>query len=304
MFQKNKKNLALLAFASAFLLWGINTPLIKLSLGYVPIYFLLTIKLWVGGLFLLFFKRKKWKKLSRFMWFRIFVSTATGYALTLVFFYIGIKRAGGITASLIYLLVPLVVYFLSLKLLKERFNNKFLFGAILGLLGSILLVGAPLFWHSGAGQGDIIGSLFIVAAVFADAIGSTLIKPVLKTVPSKQVTTARFLIAGVMLLPFGVMSLQHIDGRIISWTALISVGYNIIFATIIAYSLFHYGLRKISGEQSSTFYYLDPLAGVIGSIVLLHEQLTPVMLLGGILVVGGVMVGGIKTSHHHFWHHR
>lgn len=306
MFRKNKKskNLALLAFATASLLWGINTPLIKLSLDFVPIYLLLTAKFLIGGLFLLFFRHKKWKKISHSMWLRMFIATAIGYVLTLIFIYVGLKRTGGINTSLIYLLVPLMIYFLSVKMLKERFDSKLLLGVMISLLGSILLVGGPLFGHKVVSQGDIIGNLFIFAAVITDALGSTLIKPVLRIVPSKQVTTTRLLMAAAMVLPLGIMDLTHVNSHVLSWSALIGVSYNIVFATVIAYSLYHYGLSKISGEQSSAFYYLDPLAGVVGSVVLLHEQLTPIILLGGLMVMGGVLAGEIKISHHHLLHHR
>lgn len=300
---RRTKNLAIVAFASAFLLWGLNTPLIKLSLGYIPIYPLLTLKFLVGGLFLLFFKPKKWKKVSRVIWFRIFISTVIGYVLTLVLFYTGIKRAGGLNASLIYLTAPIFIYLLSMRLLKEHFNSKFLLGVSLGVLGAILLVGAPLFIRRNVYLADFMGSLLIFMAVLADAVSSTIIKPVLKIVPSKQVTTSRFLIAAIIILPLGIMDIHKINYHVIGWTALFSIAYNIIFATIIAFSLYHYGLSKISGEQSSSFYYLDPLAGVIGSLILLHEQLTPVMLLGGLLVVAGVIAGETKITHYHLLRH-
>lgn len=296
--RRRSKNFAMFAFATTYILWGINTPFIKISLESVPLFVLLCFKFIIAGLFLLIYKPKKWKRLSPVMWLRILLATIIGVTLQLILNYSGLKRTGGISASLIYLLEPIAIYFLSVEMLKERLNSKILFGVIVSLTGAALVVASPLLRGGSTDQGSFVGNMMILLGVAASALGSILIKPLLRTVPSKQMTIIRFLMVGIMLLPWAIHDVSKVNIQSLSHGVLLAVGYNIVFASIIGYSLYHYSFNKISGEQSSPFMYLDPLAGVVGSMVILHEQLTPVMLFGGLLVIIGIYMSEAKRS---FW---
>ena len=246
----------------------------------------------VGGIFLTLLTFKKWKRVPRKYWPRILIATVIGYPTALILVYQGIKLTGGINTSLIYLMAPLLVFLLSIEVLKEKFNSRLLFGLIVGGFGALMIVGAPLLKGGIVeGQGSLLGNLLVVIGALADVSGIILIKPVLGKLPCLQMTSIRFLIASVVVLPFAVIQLQHMPHLSLTPSVSIAIGYNVIFATLIAYPLYHYGFSKISGEQSSLLHYLDPLAGVVGSIVFLHEQLTPLLLAGAALVIVGLYLG-------------
>lgn len=292
MANKNKKLKPFLAFAAAYLIWGLNTPLVKTSLTGVPVLLLVAFTYVVGGIFLTLLTFKKWKPVPRKYWLRILMATAIGYPLTLVLVYQGIKLTGGINSSLIYLMAPLLIFLLSIKVLREKFNSRLLFGLIVGGFGALLIVGAPLL-KGGivSGQGSLLGNLLVVLGALADVSGIILIKPVLGKLPCMQITSIRFIIASIVMSPLVVLQLEHMPHLSLTPSVSIAIAYNIIFATLIAYPLYHYGFSKISGEQSSLLHYLDPLAGVVGSIFLLHEQLTRLLLAGAGLVTVGLYIG-------------
>ena len=77
-----------------------------------------------------------------------------------------------------------------------------------------------------------------------------------------------------------------------------ALGFNVIMGSIIAYLVYHYGLKNISGEQSSVLHYLDPLAGVLGAIFILGDELTPLIILGGALTVLGIYLSEVKIKLH------
>ncbi|MBP9738871.1 EamA family transporter, partial [Candidatus Saccharibacteria bacterium] len=70
--------------------------------------------------------------------------------------------------------------------------------------------------------------------------------------------------------------------------------------------MYHWGLKKLSGEQSSVLHYLDPLGGVMASILILGDKVTPLILLGGGLTILGVYSSGskVKLRLHHFHSHK
>lgn len=304
MFKKRKqnRNLALLAFAVAFALWGGNNVAIKVGLEQLPLYAFVCFRFLAAGLILLPFVRKKWKKLKFSVWVKIFIGTLLGYTISTTLCYIGIERTGSLNTSLLFLLSPVIMYVFSMELLKEGFNAKILTGLLVSLAGSLLIVVAPLA-QQGAGGGaiSISGNILIVIAIIAGALGTIFIKPQLKKVPAAQMTTMRFLIGGSLLIPLAVADLLRNGVPTLTMTSGIAAIYNVVFASIIAFSLYHFGLNKLSGEESSVFEYLEPVFGVVASIIILGEVLEPVAVLGAVFALAGIYLAEVKIKHHHFF---
>jgi drug/metabolite transporter (DMT)-like permease len=123
MNRKNKQFRPILACGIAYVIWGINTPLIKTSLVSFPLFPLLALKYMIGAVVFMLLVRKKWQPLSSKLWLRIVVATFSGYFVNAILLYKGIELTGGLNTSLIYLLAPLALYFLSIRFLKERYNK-------------------------------------------------------------------------------------------------------------------------------------------------------------------------------------
>lgn len=303
---KNKQYAAILACGAAFALFGLNVPFIKTSLLAVPLFLLLTVKFAFGSIFFAAISYKSWKPVKNNIRTRIIVSTVAGYVLTSVLLYKGIELAGGLSAALIYLLAPLMLYFASIRFLREKYNSRLLAGVIAGFLGAVTIVLAPLFGNSNEVQTSLIGNLLILLAVIMDVSGSVIVKPAMPKVSAMQMTALRFIIATVVLIPFAIPEIDQASK--INWDqqTVVAVGYNLIFATLVAYFLYHWGFKKISGEQISPLHYLDTLFGAVGSVVILHESPSLSLVVGILLIGGGLYFGeGHRLKFgHHIGHHR
>jgi len=305
--QKNTKLGPILACATAFTIWGLNTPLIEKSLALFPLFSLIFLKFLVGAIVFLFLARKNWKKVPAKVWMRITVATLFGYGLNAALFYKGVMLTGGLNASLIYLLAPLMLYFCSIKFLKERYNHKLLFSVVAGFAGTILIVSTPLLVGQSGTRGSLLGNILIILAVVTDVIGTILIKPVLKKVPTLQISAIRSAIGAIMLAPFIVHELPSIAHIQMSTLGTFALGYNLLFASVIAMYLYHWGLARIKGEQISPLQYLDPTVGAIASMIILAERPAATTLLGIVLVFCGLYMGEarkLRLSHHHTTHYR
>lgn len=306
MKKKNKQLLPILACGTAFALWGLNTPFIKTSLLTVPIFILLFAKYFVGATFFTAISYKSWKPVKKQVRTKIIIATILGYALTSALMYKGIEMSGGLSASLIYLLAPLILYFSSIRFLKEKYNSRLLIGVVAGFIGAVLIMLAPILSGHGAASTNIIGNLLVFLAVLADVAATILIKPAMGKISAMQITSMRFIIAGVVMIPFALAELHKVSNIIWNQETIIAVGYNLIFATIIGYFLFHWGYKKVSGEQLSPLHYLDPLFGAVGSIVLLSERPSATVIIGIVLIGSGLYFGEahkLKIGHH-IAHHR
>jgi drug/metabolite transporter (DMT)-like permease len=84
----------------------------------------------------------------------------------------------------------------------------------------------------------------------------------------------------------GELSWQALDNLgLPQWLSLIYLG---VLGSALAYIGYYDGIRKIGATRSGVFIALNPLTAVILGALLLGEQLTPTMCLGGALILGGI----------------
>jgi drug/metabolite transporter (DMT)-like permease len=72
-----------------------------------------------------------------------------------------------------------------------------------------------------------------------------------------------------------------------AWWPLIGVG---IVSTAIALQAFYAGTRRISAAQASLVSTVEPIYTIILASILFGESLTPIQLVGGMLVIAGVLI--------------
>lgn len=307
MKKKQTKKLAILLFSISFLLWGVNSAFLKISFDNLPIEHFLLIRFGVAFFLLLPLTYKKFKPVSPATWTRVIISTIIGISGFMAILGYGLQKTTALEASLIFLLGPIFMFLLSIEMLKEKFNSKILTGLIVALAGATLVIAAPLInGTNGAARGTFIGNIIVAFSVLVSVLGTILIKPALKKVPAMQITTMRFGIAALCFLPFVVIS--PVSFNSIDWTreVIIAVGFNVVFGSVVAYTIYHWALNRISGEESSVLHYLDPLAGVLAAIFILGDQLTPAIILGGALTIIGIYLSEAKPhfKQHHLNSHR
>jgi len=303
---KQKKLGPILACGTAFTIWGFNTPLVEKSLATFPLFSLIFLKFLVSAIVFMLLASKNWKKVPSKLWLRIVVATLFGYGLNTVLFYRGLMLTNGLNASLIYLLAPITLYFCSMKFLKESYNHKLLSSVIISFMGTVLIVITPLLIGQNGVNGSLLGNFLVILAVVADIIGTIVIKPVLKKVPTMQISAIRSSIGIFMIMPFIIHEIPRLAHIQLSTLSVFTLVYNLLFASIIAVYLYHWGLARISGEQVSPLQYLDPTVGAIASMVILAQRPSPTIIIGIILVFFGLYMGGAHKFrlNHHSTHHR
>lgn len=296
--RKRQKNLAIIALAIAYMLWGLNTVAIKINVDNMPVPVFMFARFAAAAIILYPLTRRHFKKLKFKIYSRIIVASLIGLSLNILILGEGLKRTSAINAALICLMGPIWMYVLSIGMLKEKFNAKILFGLIVALVGTCLVVAEPILLRgSTIHDGSLVGNLIVFVAVFIDVLGTIIIKPILRKVPPIQMTTLRFSVVAVSMLPVLYYQNPHISDIHLSQSVVLAFAYSLLVCTVVLYVAYHWALGRISGEESSTLHYLDPLFGVVGAIVILGDQLTPIILLGGGLTALGVYLSEVKVKH-------
>lgn len=284
----------------ANIIWGAASPIFKWSLENIPPFTLAFWRFFLGAILLLFVLRfksgiptKNKKDLVALLLYAIF-----GITINIIFYFWGLKLTYAINAPVISSAGPILTLLLAIILLREKFVFKKFIGMILGIIGIIFIVIEPLL-QAGI-DGSVIGNIFLVLATVA-AVAQTIVgKNVLKRISPVAFTFWAFVIGAASFLPLAVYEYatiprlyQTLDIR--GFTGII---YGAIFSSTLGYTLYAWGLSKISASETSLFAYVDPIAGTIIAYLLLHEPITSWFLWGSLLIFGGIFIAEGRIHYH------
>ena len=184
-------------------------------------------------------------------------------------------------ATLSYYFAPVLVTIACPILFRETLTSRQILCFAMSTVGLclIILTGSPAEGHN-----HLLGiALGLGAAVFyATAV---LINKALKTTGGIHRTLIQFVGACTALLvyvPFtGGFHLSTLDGT--GWFCLVILG---VVHTGFAYCLYFSSLKDLSGQEASILSYIDPLVAVLVSVLVLHEAITPLQVVGGMMILG------------------
>ncbi|BCX68034.1 DMT family transporter [Pseudomonas izuensis] len=207
----------------------------------------------------------------------------------LCFFY-GLHYINASRASLIVALNPAVIGLASWLLFKERLSRAKVAGIATCIAGASLVIVSrnPQLL---AGNSDAwIGDLLILGCVLGWGIYSLCSRELNQSLGPVQTVTWSILLGTLMLWLTcairGEVSLAVLASLGPSqWLSLMYLG---VLGSALAYIGYYDGIRKIGATRSGVFIALNPLTAVILGALLLGEQLTLAMYLGGGLVLAGI----------------
>ncbi|EFQ63048.1 DMT family transporter [Pseudomonas sp. FP597] len=208
----------------------------------------------------------------------------------LCFFY-GLQYINASRASLIVALNPAVIGLASWWLFKERLSRAKVFGIALCLAGAATVIisrNPQLLATPGSGLGDLL----IVGCVVAWGIYSLCSRGLNASLGPLQTVTWSVLLGTLMLTATttltGSVTLQALAG--IGLPQVLSLLYLGVLGSALAYIGYYDGIRRIGATRSGVFIALNPLTAVICGALLLGEQLTAPMLLGGVIILLGIFL--------------
>lgn len=194
-------------------------------------------------------------------------------------------------ATLSYYFAPVIVTLICPILFKEKMGPKQWICSAMSTLGIVLITGVG---DLSQGSSHLTGILFgLSAAVFYAAV--ILLNKFIKGVAGIQRTFLQFIAAIVILVPYvfctSGITLNTMDGT--GWICLLVVG---LIHTGVAYCLYFSGLKELPGQEAAILSYIDPLVAVLISVFVLGEQMLPVQIIGGVLILGFTLWNEIKTK--------
>ena len=184
-------------------------------------------------------------------------------------------------ATLSYYFAPVIVTLACPLLFKEKMGWVQWLCFAMSTVGLVLITGIG---DMSTGSSHLIGIAFGLGAAVLYA-GVMLLNKRIRGVTGLQRTYLQFLAAIAVLLPYVLctsgFTLHTLDGT--GWVMLLIVGG---VHTCLAYCLYFPSLKALPGQETAILSYIDPLLVCLLSVTLLGENMTPVQLIGGALILG------------------
>ena len=277
-----------LALFSAALIWGSSFVMMKEAAGALPIHFLLACRFGISFLLLSPALIQRRKEIDRQYLKNI---SLIGFVLFLAYTFqtIGIRfttpgKNAFLTAAYV-ILVPFVHWVAGKR--KPAPKNLAAGCVCLAGIGLISLTapgdGAPLF--IGAGDGfTLLGAIFYAVHIVLLGMFTRGKDPVIITVLQFGYCTLYFSLAAL---------LTESPPASLDPASLFNVAYLAVFCTTVAMLFQNYGQKYVNPSPASLIMSLEAVFGVIFSVILYHEVLTPRLLFGFGLVFGAILISEV-----------
>lgn len=169
---------------------------------------------------------------------------------------------------------------MSPLILKESLNILKILCIIAALGGLACIAGIS----EKSGANDFIGILFGLGAAILYATVMFLNKR-LKDITGIESSIVQLGISAVSLLPYVLMN-ERLQLYKLTATPIVLLLIIGVIHTGVVYLFYFSSMRELSGQSIASLSYVDPVVAIILSSIVLHEKMTLVQMLGGILILG------------------
>lgn len=190
-------------------------------------------------------------------------------------------------ATLIYYVGPMLILLLSPVLFREKLTRQKLLAVGIVAVGLVCISGSIAF--GGMNTAGLLTAM-LSALFYASLIA---FNKRITRIPGMQTAAIELDVAFVVVLVYVLLTvgIPHPKAADVPFIAVIG-----LVNTGLAYVLYFSGLQKLPGQSVALISYVDPVSALLFSALLLNEKMTPVQVIGAVLIIGGAMLGELRKK--------
>ena len=227
--------------------------------------------------------------LSRTDFKRVVLYSLLGVVINQSMFLGGLALTSAHVAAILITAVPLFTLGAAMVFKEERVTAMKVAGIALAAAGALTVVGGE---GLGGAAKSVIGDLLIVGNSLSYALFLVLSKPDMARLGPRRVIARMFAIAAVLMLPIAAVPMLRLHWRTIPPSAWLSLAFVIAGPTIAAYLLSAWALAHTDSSLVAAYTYLQPILTVVLAAMFLGEQIRPLAIAAGVLIISGVWLAG------------
>ena len=191
--------------------------------------------------------------------------------------------------TLLYYSAPIIVFFLSPIIFKEKIRLRQLLGITAAIIG-MLIINSVSKIENGLSLGIVYG---LVSALFYAAL--MISNKFIRDVDGISNTFIQLFVAMIVMTSYIFITTKRLiyipEGQDILLIAIVGIVH-----TGIAFYMYISSMQELKGQNISILSYIDPSSALIFAFVFLGEKLTPSQILGAVLILGGTLFSQTKND--------
>jgi drug/metabolite transporter (DMT)-like permease len=285
---KNNRLLGLISGLSAASIWGGMYVVSKVVLEVIPPFSLLAMRLILGaatlGGVLLFSRRSR---LTPRQMRDSFLVGMVGYGISLGFQFVGTKLSTASNGALVTSATPAFVLLFAPRLLGEKATWRGVLALAVSTLGVLAVIDPRT---ADLSSSLFVGNLCLLAAALTWALYSVLVRKVAQS--ADLVASSAIMLAGGLPTSMLLGALETNRPALLEitaglWGGILFLG---IISTALAMFLWNYAFATLPAAAASLTFFAQPLVGALLGWFFLGETITPMFLLGGLLIGAGLII--------------
>ena len=285
----NNRNLALFAALIATSIFGFNHTIAKelmpdfispSALLYVRVLGA-TILFWIIGLF---FPNEHIEKKDRM---RIVLCALFGMSINMIASLKGLSLSTPINSAIIVTTSPIIIFIISVVLIKEKIPTQKYVGVTIGFLGALLLI---LFNNKVVVNAPNIklGNIILFANSVSYGLYYVMVKPLTEKYSMITLMKWLFLLSIIINAPISFTEFTNIQWQKFVPSAFLNLSYVVICTTFLVYLLNIYALKNLKATTVGMFIYFQPIIAIIYAIYAGSDRLSILDMISVLMVFLGV----------------
>jgi drug/metabolite transporter (DMT)-like permease len=284
----NKTIIGLLCGLGAASIWGGMYVVSKVVLEIIPPFTLVTLRLILGALTLaIILMLRGFPAISRNETLQVLGVGFVGYGISLSLQFLGTKLSTAANGSLVTSATPAFVLLFAWMLLKERITSRRLVALFLATLGVIAVIDPRT---AQLNPNLFLGNLCLIGAAITWALYSVLVRKVTQNTDVLIFSLIAFMGGLPVTAPAGIWEWSTVGVGEISLGVIGGVLFIGIISTALAMVLWNMAFAYVDASLASLTFFAQPVVGTLLGWLFLNETITPLFLLGGLLIGIGLII--------------
>ncbi|HSL31870.1 MAG TPA: DMT family transporter, partial [Anaerolineales bacterium] len=254
----------------------------------IPPFTLVSLRLLLGALTLAMIVLLRGSpKIARQQWLQVLGVGFVGYGVSLSLQFLGTKLSTAANGSLVTSATPAFVLLFAWFLLGETITWRRLASLLMATLGVVAVIDPR------AAQLNpelFFGNILLIGAAITWALYSVLVRKTTQTLDVLPFSLIAFFGGLPVALPAGAWEWTTIGVGEISPGVIAGVLFLGVISTALAMVLWNTAFAIVDASLASLTFFAQPVVGTLLGWVFLGEQITPLFVLGGILIGLGLLI--------------
>lgn len=270
-----------LALFTTTLIWGTSFVILKNTLDSISVMWVLAIRFIIASVLLLLFAAKKLKNMDKkSFWGSVLIGVCLAVAYIVQTYGLKYTTPGknSFLTSVYCILVPFFAW--------GFFGRR---PGVHNVLGAIICVAGIGFVALDSGFGNInIGDVLTLACGIFYALQIIFVEQYISGCDSLSVSAVEFTTAAVICL-VGALLFESVPSSIPS-EQIFSLLYMGAMCTALCFFLQAWGMKYVPSSTAAMIMTLEAVFGTVFSVIVYHEQVTPKLLIGFVLIFFAIVI--------------